>query len=251
MIQTLSRGIALAALIAAPFAGGPAMAEMRDLPVVVHLQEGATLPPEALLQVELLDVSRADAPSVTVAARDYRVESLPVEVRLPYDSAEIDPRMRYVVAAKVAEGERVLLRTTAAYPALTREAPERPEIVLEAMSEAMPAGIAGVEWQAFEVGGRMLVVEDAPTIAFMPDGGFAMYGGCNRFAGTAELGAGTIAFPEAIAGTRRMCPEPRMKLEQDMVEAIRATTGYLRTGKTLSLTNAAGVVTMRLTERPE
>ncbi|MCA0922593.1 META domain-containing protein [Pseudooceanicola nanhaiensis] len=243
MKKTLTRSLALAALIA----GGPAMAETVELPVVVHLQEGATLPSDTLLQVELLDVSRADAPSTTISAREFRIDSLPAEIRLPYDTDAIDPRMRYVVAAKVAEGDTLLLRTTTSYPALTQDAPERPEIVLEAMT----SGISGVEWQAFELGGRMLVVEDAPTIAFTQEGGFAMYGGCNRFVGTAEMSAGKITFPDAIAGTRRMCPEPRMQLEQDMVEAVKASTGYVRYGKNLSLTNAAGVVTMRLTERPE
>lgn len=237
-----TRGIALAALIAA----GPAMAETVELPVVVHLQEGAALPPEAFLQVELLDVSRADAPSVTLASAVYKIDNLPVEVRLSYDSDAIDARMRYVIAAKVAVGDEALLRTTTFYPALTHDAPERPEIVLEA---ATP-GIADVVWQAFEIGGRMLIISDAPTLAFTQGGGFAMYGGCNRFTGTADVGHGVLTFPKAFAGTRRMCPEARMKIEQEMLNAVTASTGYVRAGNNLSLTNAAGIVTLRLTERP-
>ena len=112
-------------------------------------------------------------------------------------------------------------------------------------------GIAGIPWQASEIGGRLLVVEDAPTLAFDAEGNFAMFGGCNRFTGTAEIGAGTISFPEAFAGTRRMCPEPRMTLEQNMVEAVGAATGYVRNGGLLSLTNEAGVTVLRLDERPE
>ncbi|MBR9893781.1 META domain-containing protein [bacterium] len=251
--QTLRRG--LAATFIAACAAAPALAEPADLNVVVRLADGATLPPEAMMQVELLDVSRADAASTTLAARSYRIDSLPAEIRLPYETDDVDARMSYAVAATVAMDGTTVLRTTTSFPALTRNAPERPEIVLEqiapiAMEADMP-GIAGIPWQVSEIRGRLLVVEDAPTLAFDAEGNFAMYGGCNRFTGTAEIGAGTISFPEAFAGTRRMCPEPRMKLEQDMVDAVGAATGYVRNGSLLSLTNEAGVTVLRLNERPE
>ncbi|WP_353474760.1 META domain-containing protein [Salipiger sp. H15] len=251
--RTLSRGLGLAALLAC-LGGAPAMAGTVDLPVVVRLAEGATLPPDALLEVELLDGSRADAPSIVISAGRYRIEVLPAIIKLPYDDARIDPRMSYIVSAKVAQEGTVLLRTTTAFPAITRDAPARPEIVLE-QTGTMPAAeaprITGVEWAAFEIGGRMLVTEDPPSMAFNDDGGFSMYGGCNRFTGRAEIGAGTLAIVQPLAGTRRACPEPRMKLDQDMIAALAQTTGYVRTGKNLSLTNAAGVTVLRLTERPD
>ncbi|MCA0961667.1 META domain-containing protein [Salipiger bermudensis] len=252
-IQTLRR--ALAATVLAACAAAPALAEPAELGVVVRLADDARLPPAAMMQVELLDVSRADAAATTLSARSYRIDSLPVEIRLPYDTDDVDARMSYAVAASVAMDGKTVLRTTTAFPALTRNAPERPEIVLEqiapvAMEGDMPS-IAGIPWQVSEIGGRLLVVEDAPTLAFDADGSFAMYGGCNRFTGSAEIGAGTISFPEAFAGTRMMCPEPRMALEQSMIDAVGAATGYVRNGSLLSLTNAAGVTVLRLNERPE
>ncbi|ANT62582.1 hypothetical protein AYJ57_19555 [Salipiger sp. CCB-MM3] len=260
-LQGLARRLGLASLLLA-FGGAPLMADTVELPVVVHLAEGATLPPEALLEVSLLDVSRADAPSIVIAERSYRIETLPVQIRLPYDDAQIDPRMSYVVSGKVASGATTVLRTTTAFSALTRDAPERPEITLEQIAPvpsaetakdpaAAPMRITGVEWAASEIGGRLLVTEDPPSIAFDEDGRFSMYGGCNRFSGRAEIGARTISFMQPFAGTRRACPEPRMKLDQDMVAALEQASGYLRSGNRLSLTNAAGVTVLRLMERPE
>jgi putative lipoprotein len=251
--KTLRRG--LAATFLAACAAAPALAEPAELDVVVRLADGAALPPEARMQVELLDVSRADAASTTLAARSYRIDSLPAQIRLPYETDDVDARMSYAVSASIAMDGTTVLRTTTSFPALTRNAPERPEIVLEQVApvamEADMQGIAGIPWQVSEIGGRLLVVEDAPTLVFDAEGNFAMYGGCNRFTGTAEISAGTISFPGAFAGTRRMCPEPRMTLEQTMVDAVGTVTGYVRNGSLLSLTNAAGVTVLRLTERPE
>ncbi|NIY94895.1 META domain-containing protein [Salipiger sp. HF18] len=244
-------GLALIGVCCA-LAGGTAVAEPAELPVIVRLADGATLPPDATLEVSLLDVSRADAPSVTISERDYKISELPVEIRLPYESDKIDERMSYIVSGKVAVGDTVLLRTTTAYSALTREAPERPEIELEQVATlAATPRISGVEWAAFEIGGRMLVAEDPPTIAFLDDGSFSMYGGCNTFRGKAEMGNGTLRIREPFAGTKRLCPEPRMELEKTMVDALNATRGYVRVDNRLSLTNEAGVTTLRLTERPE
>ncbi|MCA0939650.1 META domain-containing protein [Salipiger pacificus] len=253
LVRQALRPAGVIALLAS-LGGMPAMAETVDLPVVVRLAEGASLPPEALLEVELLDVSRADAPAEVLSSHRYRIEVLPAIVKLPYDDAQIDDRMSYVVAGKVREGETVVLRTTTAFPAITRDAPARPEIVLEQMASAPVADmprITGIEWAAFEIGGRMLVTEDPPSMAFNDDGGFSMYGGCNRFSGRAEIGDGTLTIVQPLAGTRRACPEPRMKLDQDMVAALEQATGYVRNGKNLSLTNASGVTVLRLTERPE
>lgn len=253
LVRQVLRPAGMIALLVS-LSGMPAMAETVDLPVVVRLAEGASLPHEALLEVELLDVSRADAPATVLSARRYRIEMLPAIVKLPYDDAQIDTRMSYVVAGKVREGDTVLLRTTTAFPAITRDAPARPEIVLEQMAAAPVADmprITGIAWAAFEIGGRMLVTEDPPSMAFNDDGAFSMYGGCNRFTGRAEIGDGTLSILQPLAGTRRACPEPRMKLDQDMVAALEQTTGYVRNGKNLSLTNAAGVTVLRLTERPE
>lgn len=231
-----------------------AVAESTSLPVSVRLEDDRPLPPGAELEVELLDVSRADAPSIRISSGRVEVSALPVSLRLSYDPAAIDPRMTYVVAAVLRAGGRVSHRTMTAWPVLTRGAPERADIVLEQEAEAPPADVlrlSGVPWAVTEIGGRALVADDPPTIAFLEDGTFSMFGGCNRFHGRAELSEGRIAFVQPIAGTQMMCLPERMKLEQDMVEALGRTAGYNRSGARLSFTNGAGVVIVRFVERPE
>jgi putative lipoprotein len=242
--------------IAPTLAGEPTLAETRYISIMVSQQEYASLPPDAVLEVELLDVSKADAPSVRVASQRLEVGDFPVTLKLPYDSAAIDDRMTYVVAARLLSGDEVIFRTVTSYPVLTRDAPASADIVMQPArreASAVTAGqrIAGVPWAAIEIGGRALIAEDPPTIAFLEDGTFSMFGGCNRFRGKALVSDGRITFPDPIVGTRRACPPQRAKLEADILDALKRTVGYERSGAGLSLTNNTRVVTARFQERPE
>lgn len=164
--------------------------------------------------------------------------------------------MTYVVAARVVSGGTVYLRTTEAYPVLTRNAPESLAIELaKAGSPTSPPSarqrITGVPWAATEISGRALIADDPPTIVFLDDGTFAMFGGCNRFRGRARLSDGRTTFVEPIAGTRRACPPPRMNLEDSILGALKSTVGYERNASLLSFTNEAGVVVVRFRGAPE
>ena len=51
------------------------------------------LPPDAVLDVQLGDVSRADAPSTLLSAQRYGIARVPFPFTLSYDGALIDLRM--------------------------------------------------------------------------------------------------------------------------------------------------------------
>lgn len=248
--------LSVLAVLVLGFSARQALAEMRSLPITASYRERIALPPDAILEVELLDVSRADAPSVRISSQSYQIDLVPFSVSLSYDDERIDSRMRYVVAARILSGEQVLFRTTSAYPVITRGSPEHADLVLERTSgsKSVPVleqRIAGVSWSATEIAGRALVADDPPTIAFQEDGSFSMYGGCNRFHGKAEVSNGQIAFVQPIAGTRKACPPNRMKLEQDILHVLEKTVAYQRVETNLAFINASGVVTARFREAPE
>jgi len=124
----------------APFAGSYRRTEGRvgHLDVTAVYPDKIPLPPDARVRIELLDVSRADAPATPVAAIDVAGGGLvsPMRFHLHYLTAEIDPRMTYAVAARVSIGERLWMRTTSMFPALTRGAGEAVEIRLEGVPRA-------------------------------------------------------------------------------------------------------------------
>ena len=85
----------------------------------------AALPSGAVVEVRLLDVSRADAPAAVLGRVEIvtRGEQVPVRFALGYDAGVIDPTHRYTVQATITIDGRVAYRTTAAHPVLTNGAP--------------------------------------------------------------------------------------------------------------------------------
>jgi putative lipoprotein len=102
---------------------------------VTYLQRIA-LPPNALIQVQLLDTSLADAPSKLIADQKISLgdRQVPVAFTLNFDSAKINPKHTYSVSAKITvEGELRFISDTS-HPVLTRSNPSRVEITLKQVS---------------------------------------------------------------------------------------------------------------------
>jgi putative lipoprotein len=90
-----------------------------------------TFPPDTTLTIQLLDVSAADAPSVTLAEQVVDRPGGPVvPFALPYDHAAIDPRHSYTVSARASRGDELLYISTTHNPVLTGGASERIDVPL-------------------------------------------------------------------------------------------------------------------------
>ena len=246
----------VAALMAALMCASTGYADTMHLDATITYRERIALPPDAVLHVELLDTSLADVPSVTLSAQRFKLDGVPKTVEIAYDTDLIDERMTYTVAAQILSGDRVMFRSTTATPVLTRGAPKSAELVLEMMprqpvNAAADQSIYGTTWQVFEIGGRMLVADNPPTLTLDENGQFGLFGGCNRFTGQLDATAGAFSMPENFAGTMMACPEDRERLERDTIEALSNATGYVRNDQTLALTNDAGVTVLRLREVSE
>jgi len=110
-------------------AGGPAV---RGALVCTR---GAEVPPGATVTVQLLDVSRADAPSVTVAEQVIEApHGGALTFELPYDPEAIDPRASYTVSARVIHGDELVLVTDTHNPVLSRGASDRLDVRLAPVS---------------------------------------------------------------------------------------------------------------------
>jgi putative lipoprotein len=89
------------------------------------------LTPEAVVEVQLLDVSLADAAARLIAEQTIKPEhQVPIPFELSYDPADIDDRMSYAVRATIHSGGKTLFITDRSYPVLTRGHPARADLVL-------------------------------------------------------------------------------------------------------------------------
>jgi len=101
----------------------------------VAYRERIALPPSAVIKVQLVDVSRADAPAVVIGEQviDAAGRQVPIPFEIAYDPARIDPRMTYAVQARIEEDGRLLFINDTRHPVLTRNAPAHVDMVLKAV----------------------------------------------------------------------------------------------------------------------
>ncbi|MCA0873211.1 YbaY family lipoprotein [Seohaeicola saemankumensis] len=240
---------AVAALAISAITAMTGLAQAGTVSGTVTYLERIAVPPGAVLEVELHDVSRADAASVRLSGQRFALDRVPFPFALSYDDNLIDERMSYTVQARILSGDVVLYRSTTAYPVLTRGAAGEVDIVVDRMAapQAASADVPVGTWQVGELGGRMLVAEKRPDLEFRDDGSFGGSTSCNRYRGTAEFtGDGGLSFPDNIAATLMACPPPYDKLERDFLKALGEVEGYVLNGDNLALVNGAGVAVIRL-----
>ena len=109
--------------------GGPR--EGRVTGTVTYLQRIA-LPPDAVIEVKLLDVSRADVQAVTIAEDVIRPagRQVPIEFELRYDPRRIDQRNRYSIQARILQGNQLRFVSTESYPVITGGSPNTVNVVV-------------------------------------------------------------------------------------------------------------------------
>jgi uncharacterized lipoprotein YbaY/heat shock protein HslJ len=120
-----------------------------ELPVVsgtATYRERIALPPSAVLEATLEEVSRADAPAEVIGRYAAGpAGQVPIPFAIPYDPARILPGRRYVVRARILVDDRPLFATTAAQLVLAPGAPDRPALVLQRVGgAAAPLAMRGM-----------------------------------------------------------------------------------------------------------
>lgn len=99
-------------------------------------RERILLPPSAVFEAMLQDVSRADAPAVEVGrARIENPGAPPIAFSIPFDPAAIDPRMTYAVRTIIKVDGRLMFTSDTITPVLTRGAPSEVAILMRMVSQ--------------------------------------------------------------------------------------------------------------------
>jgi putative lipoprotein len=99
---------------------------------VSYLQRMA-LPPSAVIQVQLLDVSLADAPANVIAEQKITLgdRQVPVPFTLNFDARKIEEKHSYSVSAKITVDGELRFISDQSYPVLTRGNGSKADVVLK------------------------------------------------------------------------------------------------------------------------
>jgi uncharacterized lipoprotein YbaY/membrane-bound inhibitor of C-type lysozyme len=106
---------------------------------VSYLQRMA-LPPNAVIEVQLQDVTLADAPAKVIAEEKITLgqRQVPVAFELNYDPAKMEAKHKYAVSARILVRGELRFSNNQAYPVLTEGKPSHVEMILKQVETAGP-----------------------------------------------------------------------------------------------------------------
>jgi putative lipoprotein len=211
-------------------------------------KERMALPPNAILEVTLEDVSKAGAlAEILGRTRIEQPGNPPFRFEITYDPSRIDPRHRYTVRARIVADGRLLFITDRHYSVLTAGSGNEAALLLRRVggsSEGSNEPLENTHWKLVRLGDTAVNVTEKqrePHLIFHPAsrrvGGS---GGCNRLTGGYERVGDRVTFGQ-MAGTLMACPTG-MDIEQKFLAALGQTTSVRITGQHLELIDAAGQV---------
>lgn len=124
-------------------------------------RERMALPPEAVFEASIEDVSRADAPSVIVGSTSVASPRVPIEFSIPYDIHRIQPNGRYVVRARIMLDGRMIFTTDTVHPVLGASGTDRVQLLLRRAGTGTGASTAVPSPQARRMSGLYNYMADA------------------------------------------------------------------------------------------
>ena len=104
---------------------------------VVRPPERMAVPPDAVVNVQLLDVSRADAPAIVLAHQEIptRGQRPPFLFALRYEPASLQRGHRYTVSARIRTPHRLLFVSDSHTAVLTGGAPATVDVAVIPVAE--------------------------------------------------------------------------------------------------------------------
>jgi putative lipoprotein len=211
---------ALALLVAMPAAA-------QTVTGTVTWRERMMLPPEAILEVTVEDISRADAPSTRLARFALSPVGAP-PLAFELDLPAPDPRARLTLRATIRDGGALIFTTDTIVPVLTQGAPTHADLLLVRVAAPAVPTLTGIDWRLTALAGIPLpsgARDPVLRFAGMDGATFAASAGCNRFGGTARIDGEGIAFGPAAA-TRMACPPPLDAAEAALATALATTARW-------------------------
>jgi putative lipoprotein len=242
---------ATAAAIVLTLAVGPlaSMATAQSITGTATFRERMALPPGAILEVTLEDVSRAGAPAESVAStRITSPGNPPIGFALAYDPARIRADHRYSVRARIVLNGKLLFTTDSASPVITGGNPISVSLSLRRVSAdqttrtpVTPIPFEGTIWRAIELAGKPTPAQDAKREAQLVfQDGSRVFGsdGCNRITGNYKRKAEFVTFDQVV-GTQMACTDTG-EIERAFRDAVKATVRLTIVGDRVELFDAAG-----------
>lgn len=249
--------IAVTGALPAAFATRGFAVEMQFLTGEVMFRERMALPPGSVVQIELLDVSLADAPARQIAVQRLTgMVGSPIPYQLEFDKAAIEAGHRYALRAQITAADGRLLFTSTSHHAAFDPGENAGRIMVQHVA-APPAEAPSNDrltetltgtWLVEDIAGGGVIDNLQSLLSIADDGEVNGSAGCNRFFGKATIEAEAISFG-SFGATKMACPPAIMDQEQKFLRALTLTRRFqiVPQESKLLLFDEAGMQVLRLT----
>jgi putative lipoprotein len=222
----------------------------------INTQDQAELPTWSIVNVQLQDTSRADAPAIVLGEQVIQnPERFPVSFEIEYNPTQIDERNVYSMRVRIeVEGKLIFINTTSHY-VITRGFPTELEVIVDDVATGSPpisaAGLEDTKWVLISYGVPKYLKSVLPnteiTIEFVSaDDSVRGSAGCNSYGGGYDVDLDKLTFPGPMMGTAMACDEPIMNQEMEYLKALQAAESYEIEGNQLQVTSGDKVLNFKL-----
>ncbi len=228
---------------------------VQTIEVQVRYRDRSMLPPDAEVQVQLQDVSRADAMATVMETVSMPAKKgPPYKLDVTYRPDQIVKKNRYALRATITRNDVLLYTSTEYIDPFAGNGPI--EIMVERVPQTVSTKpqqtIASPEdaiWQLVKLGGGEVGAGAAGKPLSLQFNGSAQqvsgFSGCNNFSGSYELtemtpSSGNLSMGP-LAATRKACVEG-MGQEQGYLDTLGTTDAYQLDGDKMVLLSQGSVV---------
>ncbi|RVC60095.1 MAG: META domain-containing protein [Mesorhizobium sp.] len=190
-------------------------------------RERIALPPNAVLSVQLADVSLADAPAAIIGERKVApAGQVPIRFEISFDPQVIRPNMTYALQARITVDDKLLFTTDTRHrvdPLSDR--PQSIMLKMVASSDAPMDALLGQSWLIEYIDGIGVIAQPQATFRVGEAGKAGGKGPCNAYFATAKVDGEKIAISE-IGSTYMACAPEVMAQEKALFEALAKAASY-------------------------
>lgn len=214
----------------------------------VSYRERMALPPDAVLTVTLEDVSLADAPALTLAQTNVRLngQQVPIPFSLAYPATAVRPGASYAVRARVNVGDQLLFTTTERNQ-VDPLTPSALDLMMTRVGTDVPpvpdASLTDTYWKLLDVSGQPVrvaqVMREPSLVLQSQDNRFHGSGGVNNLMGGYTRDGDSLTFSQ-VASTMMAGPPEAMAQEQSILGALAQVRGFRIAGERLTLLDESG-----------
>jgi putative lipoprotein len=252
--------LAFAAGCAGPRPTGEAVPEMNpSLPTIegtATYREKIALPPNAVFEAVVQDVSRADAPAIEIARTTVRKPpQVPIPFRITVNPGDIDTKRNYSVRGRILVDGKLWFVSDMVYPVLMDGASSKVDMLLKRVPSSEPGGggkpagasLSNMYWRITQLAGNPVAPPEAsrrePQLILREVDGKRTWSatvGCNAMSGSYAVNGDAITFESGIS-TLMACSSPLDTMELQLRTAISGTRRWRISGNTLELRDETGV----------